>query len=185
MSSDNSSKPVLKIEEAYKTYLQGAAISIALGLMFWGLFHFTEKTETTVLPTGDEQLQIGRVFSEGYSRKADRSILIYRVNASSTNPTARLEELTLYAKRNSCNKPSLEIGDTIYLTVITTQERTIITSARTLDGCVLQDTALLKKMSAAEQLEKTLILLPFAAGALFFSTATFLLWIRRKNSHPQ
>jgi len=185
MRSAYSPKPPLKSEEPYKIYLKGAAISVTLGLMFWGVFHFTEKNESAVLPPGEERLQIGRVSSEGYSRKADRSILIYRVSILSRNPTAQLEERTLYARRNSCNKPNLEIGDTVLLKVMMAHRRATITSAYTQDGCVLQDAALLKQMSAAEQLEKNMILLPFAAGALFFSAATLLLWIRRKNPQPR
>lgn len=184
MNSVHFSKPPSKSEESYKTYLQGAAISIVLGLMLWGLFHFTEKNESNSSLPGEERLQIGRVSSEGYSRSADRSIVIYRVKIPSTNPTVWMEERTIYARRNSCNKPNLEIGDTVFLTAIATQKRTTITSAYTLDGCVLQDAALLKQLSAAERLEKTLILLPFASGALFFSAVTLLFWIRRKKPQP-
>lgn len=185
MNSVHSQKPASKSKEPYKTCLQGAAISVVLGLMFWGGFHFAEENESISLPLGEERLQIGRVSSEGYSRRADRSILIYRVKVPSTNPIARMEERTIYARRNNCNKPNLEIGDPVFLTAIATQERKIITSVHTLDGCVLQDAALLKQISEAEQLEKTLILLPFVAGALFFSAATLLLWIRRKKPQPQ
>ncbi|MFJ3485866.1 hypothetical protein ACIPL1_21100 [Pseudomonas sp. NPDC090202] len=185
MRPEHPPKPASKIEEPYKTHLQGATISIALGLMFWGLFHLTEKNEDPSPASGEERLQIGRVSSEGYSRKADRSILIYRVKVPSKNPKVRSTEQTIYAEINSCNKPRLDIGDTVSLTVITTQERTIVTSAHTLDGCVLQDAALLKQMSASKKLEKNMILLPFVAGALFFSITTVFFWIRRKKPHSQ
>jgi hypothetical protein len=184
MKSVHTPKPAPKGED-YKNYLQGVAISTALGLTFWGLFQFTEKNEFTYSPSGEERLQIGRVSSEGYSRRADRSIVIYRVKVVSSSPTDRLTERIIYAKRNSCNKARLEIGDTVFLTIIATRERTTITSAHTVDGCVLQDAALLNQMSEAAQFEKTLILLPFASGALFFSAATLLVWIRRKKPQPQ
>ena len=185
MNSVHSPKPTSKSKEPYKTCVQGAAISIVLGLMFWGGFHFAEENEPTSLPLGEERQQIGRVSSEGYSRRADRSVLIYRVKTPSTNPIVRTEDRTIYVRRNTCEKPNLEIGDTVFLTGIVTQERTIITSVHNPDGCVLQDAALLKQMSEAEQLEKTLILLPFVSGALFFSAATLLLWIRRKKPQSQ
>lgn len=183
MKSVHSPEPAAKSEESYKTYLQGVAISTALGLMFWGLFHFTEKDESTASPPGEERLQIGHVSTEGYSRRGDRSIVIYTVKAPSRNPTARLAERTLYARRNSCNKPRLEIGDTVFLKVMVTQKQTTITSAYTLDGCVLQDAAVLKQMSAGHQKQRTTILLTFGAGALFFTAAAFLSWIRQKKPH--
>jgi hypothetical protein len=182
MKSARSPEPAPRSEDSYKTYLQGVAISTALGLIFWGLFHFTEKNESTALPPGKEHLQIGRVSSEGYSRRADRSIVIYKVKVPSTNSTVRMEERTIYARRNSCNKPNLEIGDTVFLTTIATQERTTITSAHTLDGCVLQDAALLEQMSAAHRRQGTIILLVCAAGILFFTVATSLSWTRYKKS---
>ena len=181
----NSVHSPAKSEESYKTYLQGVAISTALGLMFWGLFHFTEKEESTASPPGEERLQIGRVSSEGYSRRSDRSIVIYTVRVPSTNPTVRMEERTIHARRNSCNKPNLEIGDTVYLTAIATQERTIITSAHTPNGCVLQDAALLKQISAAHYRRRITILLTCAVGVLFFAAATLLSWIRYKKPKSQ
>lgn len=134
-----------------REYFKMAAGAAAFGAFLYMVMFGFKAAEPAARFPGPGALEKGVVASGGSSSKDAPWILSYTVKVPSKYP-GYVALRTIYARKNSCGRASLAVGDVVWLTSHFRNDRKFPRLAATESGCVLQDEALLdEKRKASER----------------------------------